>query len=81
MTEAAAPTAPRRDPNAFVQAWIDSLAQVLGQIRGSPLPWVALEDAPPGLKDDPGRDNLRPAIFSKTIFGWCAPAPAACAAN
>jgi flagellar motor switch protein FliN len=60
MTEAAAPTAPRRDPNAFVQAWIDSLAQVLGQIRGSPLPWVALEDAPPGLKDDPGRDNLRP---------------------
>jgi flagellar motor switch protein FliN len=49
---------PRRDPNAFVQAWIDSLAQVLGQIRGSPLPWVALEEAPPSLKDDLGPDDL-----------------------
>jgi flagellar motor switch protein FliN len=57
MTEAV-PSAPRRDPNAFVQAWIDSLAQVLGQIRGSALPWVALEDAPPGLEDDLGRDDL-----------------------
>jgi flagellar motor switch protein FliN len=64
MTDAAvAPSAPRRDPNAFVQAWIDSLAQVFGQIRGSPLPWVALEEAPPSLKDglppdDPRHDDL-----------------------
>jgi flagellar motor switch protein FliN len=61
MTDAA-PSAPRRDPNAFVQAWIDSLAQVLGQIHGSALPWVALEHAPPSLTksapDDLGPGNL-----------------------
>jgi len=57
MTEAATSTH-RRDPNAFLQAWIDSLAQVLGQIRGSALPWVALEQAPPSPKDDPRQDDI-----------------------
>jgi flagellar motor switch protein FliN len=47
----------RSAQNAFVQAWIDSLAQVLGQIRGSSLPWVALEQAPPGLSKS-GQDDL-----------------------
>lgn len=56
MTEAPL-SAPSRDPNAFVQAWIDSLAQVLGQIRGTPLPWVALEEAPPSPNKS-GQDDL-----------------------
>ena len=63
MTDAA-PSAPRRDPNAFVQAWIDSLAQVLGQIRESPLPWVALEQAPPSLTKS-GPDDLPEDDLSK----------------
>lgn len=48
MTEAAASPV-RPDPTPFVQAWLDSLAHVLGQVSGSPLPWTALEESPPEL--------------------------------
>lgn len=58
MTEATA-SAPRPDPTAYVQAWADSLAQVLTQISGSPLPCVALAESPPDLAQSAGND-LRP---------------------
>ena len=65
MTEATA-SAPRPDPAAYVEAWADSLAQVLTQISGSPLPWTALAELPPELAPaagnephhDPGQDDL-----------------------
>jgi flagellar motor switch protein FliN len=44
MTEAASAVLPR--PALYVQAWVESLAQVLGQISGSPLPCVVLPEAP-----------------------------------
>jgi len=66
MTEATA-SAPRPDPTVYVEAWADSLAQVLTQISGSPLPWTALAEAPPELassvgnglpQNDPPQDEL-----------------------
>jgi flagellar motor switch protein FliN len=52
MTETPA-SAARPDPGAYVQAWVetwvDGLAQVLTQIGGSPSPWTALAESPPDL--------------------------------
>lgn len=48
MTEAAA-SALRPESAQYVQAWVESLAQVLGQIAGSPLPCVVLPEAPAEL--------------------------------
>jgi len=48
MTEAAA-SALRPEPNPYIQVWVESLSQVLGQIAGSPLPWMALAEAPAEL--------------------------------
>ncbi len=45
MTEASA-SARRPEPTRYIQAWVESLTQVVGQIAGSPLPWVALPEAP-----------------------------------
>jgi flagellar motor switch protein FliN/FliY len=66
MTEAAASalrSEPNSEPNPYIQAWVDSLAQVLGQITGSPQPWVALAEAPAELASsgvgDPGGDDVR----------------------
>jgi flagellar motor switch protein FliN len=56
MTEAATP-ALQPQPAPYIQAWVESLAQVLGQIAGSPLPCVALSDAPPELPP-PGDSDL-----------------------
>jgi len=56
MSEATA-SAPRPDPTAYVEAWADSLAQVLTQISGSPLPWTALAESPPELAQSAGNDS------------------------
>ncbi len=45
MTEAAS-AVPPQPALVYVQAWVESLAQVLGQISGSPLPCVVLPEAP-----------------------------------
>jgi flagellar motor switch protein FliN len=44
MTESVA-SAPA-EPSRYIQIWLDSLAQVLGQTSGSPLPCVTLPEAP-----------------------------------
>ena len=46
MTEVAVS---RSEPSPYVQGWVESLAQVLAQISGSPLACVALDEAPAGL--------------------------------
>src|SRR5271166_6260146 len=48
MTEASASPL-RSEPSPYIQVWVESLAQVLGQIAGSALPWVALAEAPAEL--------------------------------
>lgn len=45
MTEPDAP-APQPEPTHFLQAWVESLTQVLGQISGSPLPCTVLSEPP-----------------------------------
>ncbi|MGP0020495.1 MAG: flagellar motor switch protein FliN [Candidatus Sulfotelmatobacter sp.] len=58
-TTASAPPPDRRsDPTAYVQAWVDGLAQVLTQISGSPLTWTALAESQPELTSAAG-DDLR----------------------
>jgi flagellar motor switch protein FliN len=42
---------------SLVQVWVESFAQVLGQIAGSPLPCVVLPEAPPELAP-PGAGDL-----------------------
>jgi flagellar motor switch protein FliN/FliY len=50
MTDpAASDSALQPQPAPYVQAWVESLAQVLGQIAGSPVPCVLLPDAPAEL--------------------------------
>jgi flagellar motor switch protein FliN/FliY len=48
MTDAAASTPTHPEPSRYLQIWLDSMAQVLGQISGSPLPCVTLPEAPAG---------------------------------
>lgn len=50
-----APLAPQ--PAPYIQVWVESLAQVLGQISGSPMPWVALPQ-PPAELPPPGDGDL-----------------------
>jgi flagellar motor switch protein FliN/FliY len=61
MTESAASSLPVQLPAApvssYVQAWVESFAQVLGQIAGSALPWIALPEAPAELAP-PGEGDL-----------------------
>jgi flagellar motor switch protein FliN/FliY len=60
MTESAASAPspqPSPQPAPYVQVWVESLAQVLGQIAGSPLPCVALPEAPEELPPS-GDDDL-----------------------
>jgi len=46
MTESVASAPPPAEPSRYIQIWLDSLAQVLGQITGSALPCVTLPEAP-----------------------------------
>ena len=48
MSEAAA-SVPQSQASPYIQAWVESLAQVLGQIGGSPRPCVELSAAPAEL--------------------------------
>jgi flagellar motor switch protein FliN len=57
MTEASA-SALRPELSQFIQAWVESLGQVLGQIAGSPLPFMALPEAPAELAES-GSGDLR----------------------
>jgi flagellar motor switch protein FliN len=43
MTTAA--VSPQPDPGIYGQAWAESFSQVLSQIAGTPLPWVAVAEA------------------------------------
>jgi flagellar motor switch protein FliN len=45
MTETAV-VVPQPEPTHFLQAWVESLTHVLGQISGSPLPCTVLPEAP-----------------------------------
>ena len=45
MTETAA-VASQSEPTLFLQAWLESMTQVLGQISGSPLPCTVLPEPP-----------------------------------
>jgi len=56
MTEAAT-SALQPQTTQYIQAWAESLAQVLGQISGSPLPCIALSEAPAELPA-PGDGDL-----------------------
>jgi len=49
--------AARSEPAEYVHLWAESFAQVLGQIHGSPLACVALEDIPEGVASA-GADDL-----------------------
>jgi len=51
MTETAAP---RSEPANHVQIWAQSVAEVLGQITGSPLPCVVLTEIPGEPPPEPG---------------------------
>jgi len=55
MTDDAAAALNRPEPLQHVETWAESMAQVLGQISGSPLACSAFTDAPAGLA--PGSDN------------------------
>jgi flagellar motor switch protein FliN/FliY len=61
MTEPTASPLPAQPfaaaPSSYVQAWVESLAQVLGQIAGSPLTCAALPEAPAELAP-PGEGDL-----------------------
>lgn len=46
MTEISASIPAHPEPARYIQIWLDSMAQVLGQISGSPLPCVTLPEAP-----------------------------------
>ncbi len=56
MTEAATP-ALQPQPVPYIQAWVESLAEVLKQIAGSPFPCIALSEAPAELVP-PGDGDL-----------------------
>jgi flagellar motor switch protein FliN/FliY len=59
MTDAVPSSSPSSEtqPAAYIQVWVESLAQVLGQISGSPLPWASLPQAPAELTP-PGDSDL-----------------------
>ena len=44
-------------PSPYIQVWVESFAEVLGQILGAPLPLVALAEAPAELTP-PGDTDL-----------------------
>jgi flagellar motor switch protein FliN len=68
MTEASA-SALHPELSQFIQAWVESLGQVLGQIAGSPLPFMALPEAPAELAES-GAGDLRSNDL--WIMGVCA---------
>jgi len=54
MSEASSPARP--ESAQFVEAWAGSLGQVLAQIAGSPIPCLALDEAPAALPDSSDSD-------------------------
>jgi len=58
-----------RDPASFVEMWAQILAQVLGEIAGSPLPVTVLPDAPPELTPASDSDLWIVAVCSGAVRG------------
>jgi flagellar motor switch protein FliN len=71
MAEAAA-TGPASEPVRYVEIWIESLAQVLGQINGSPLPCAALPQ--PALDSPTPESSATDAAAAEDLWmvGTCA---------